>query len=91
MTLDGHEGYVVRLEGPPTEDAFLGCTQGSPFQLYLQEGAMAFEYPGWTSRIWVLDVEGNPVLIQASHGPDVTPAQQDELVEMVESISFTES
>ena len=52
---------------------------------------MAFEYPGWTSRIWVLDVEGNPVLIHASHGPDVTPAQEAELVEMVESISFTES
>ena len=91
VTLDGHEGYVVRLQGPRTEDAFLRCTQGSPFQLYLQEGAMAFEYPGWTSRIWVLDVEGNPVLIQASHGPDVTPAQKAELVEMVESISFTES
>ena len=52
---------------------------------------MAFEYPGWTSRFWVLDVEGNPVLISASYGPDVTPAEQDELVEMVESISFTES
>jgi hypothetical protein len=90
VTLDGHDGYVVRLQGPRTEDAFLRCTQGSPFQLYLQEGVMAFEYPGWTSRIWVLDVEGSPVLIHASHGPDVTPSEETELVGMVESISFSE-
>jgi hypothetical protein len=91
VTLDGHEGYVVRLRAPRTEDAFLRCTHGSPFQLYLQEGAMVFEHPGWSSRFWVLDVGDNPVLISASHGPDVTQAQEAELVEMVESISFTES
>lgn len=91
MTLGGLEGYVVRLTAPRTHDAFLQCTHGSVFQLYLHEGAMGFEHPGWSSRMWVLDVEGHPVLISASHGPDVTPAQEAELVEMVESISFTES
>ena len=37
VTLDGHQGYVVRLTGPRTHDAFLRCTHGSLFQLYLHE------------------------------------------------------
>ena len=92
VTLDGHQGYFIRLRGPRTEDAYLRCTHGSPFMLYLSPGGTnSLDAPGWTSQMWVLDVDGHPVLISASHGPDVTPAQEAELVEMVESISFTES
>jgi hypothetical protein len=43
---------------------------------------------GWTNRVWVLDVDGVPILVNASHGPDVTPAQKAELARIVASISF---
>ena len=43
---------------------------------------------GWTNLLWVLDVEGHQVLVNASHGRDATPAEQAELVGIVESISF---
>ena len=90
-TLDGHEGYFLRLHGPRTEAALQRCTHGGSFLVYLSPGGTNPIDPGWTGLFWVLDVEGHPVLITASYGPDVTRAQQDELVEMVESISFTES
>ena len=91
VTLDGHEGYFVRLQGPRTENELQRCTHGGSFMVYLSPSGANPIDPGWTNLFWVLDVEGNLVLISASYGPDVTPAEQDELVEMVESISFTES
>ena len=43
---------------------------------------------GWTNLLWVLDVGGPPGARQRQPRPDVTPAEEAELVEIVESISF---
>jgi hypothetical protein len=65
-------GGSVLREGEPVADVVQAC-----------------DLPGWTDLIWVIDVGADePVIISATHGPDVTPAQEAELVGIVESASF---
>jgi hypothetical protein len=45
-------------------------------------------FPGWTYRVWVLDVEGDPLLIMAAHGPKTNPTELAELTNTVEDITF---
>jgi hypothetical protein len=90
VTLSGYSGYRLRLEDPAPEPAKDRCAGGSAMrEIGVATGlAMAESLPGWTSLIWVLDLDGTRVVVNASYGPDVTPAQEAELVAMVESASF---
>ena len=45
-------------------------------------------FPGWTYRVWVLDVDGDPLVILAAHGPETTPTELAELTDMVDGIRF---
>ena len=45
-------------------------------------------FPGWTYRVWALDVEGERLVITAAHGPDATPAERAELLRMVETLEL---
>ena len=47
-----------------------------------------FIYRGFVDRIWILDVEGERVVINAFHGPRVTDEEVDELTRIVESVAF---
>ena len=40
--------------------------------------------------MWVLDVEGDPLVILAAHGPETTPTELAALTDMVEGIRFIE-
>jgi hypothetical protein len=90
VTVGGYRGYQLRLEDPQKRVATEPCSGGSAlWEAGVDAGlAMARDFPGWTSLIWVLDVGGVRAVINASHGPAVTPAQEAELVQIVESASF---
>ena len=84
MRLAGFAGYRLRLAG-----ARSSCSAG----IMLREGSFRGivrldDEWDWTNRLWVLDIDGINVLINASNGPDATPGQKAELVRIVESISF---
>jgi hypothetical protein len=38
--------------------------------------------------VWVLDVEGRPLVVDASYWPGATPDQRQQLESVVESIRF---
>jgi hypothetical protein len=43
--------------------------------------------PGWTYRVWAVDVDGERLFLSA-HGPDATAAEQGELATKVETFRF---
>ncbi len=45
-------------------------------------------FPGWTYRVWALDVEGERLVITAALGSRATPAERAELLRMVETLEF---
>jgi hypothetical protein len=87
VSLAGYAGYRLRLAGTGSS-----CSAGSTLREGSFRGIVRLsDAADWTNRIWVLDVDGVDVLINASNGPDATPAQTAEIVEIVEiveSISF---
>jgi hypothetical protein len=84
VSLAGYAGYRLRLAGDLSS-----CGEGMMLREGSFRGRVSLHGEGdWTNRVWVLDVDGIDVLINASHGPDATPAQKAELVRIVESISF---
>jgi hypothetical protein len=46
--------------------------------------------PGAVDHTWILDVDGVRVVLVAIEEPGITPAQVDELTDMVESVRFVE-
>jgi hypothetical protein len=83
-SLAGYAGYQVSLAG-----AVPDCREGMMLREGPFRGSVSLHgEAGWTNRVWVLDVDGVDVVINASNGPDATPAQKAELVRIVESISF---
>ena len=87
VTLDGHGGYQVRLTVPSGFDPT--TCKGGWLGLY-QNGAWTKGYAvkGWTSLIWVLDVDGYRLVIDACYGPEATPEEVEGLVHMVETARF---
>jgi len=84
VRLAGYAGYRLRLAG-----AGSSCSAGSTLREGSFRGIVRLtDAADWTNRVWVIDVDGVHVLINASNGPDATAAQKAELVEIVESISF---
>jgi hypothetical protein len=88
VTLDGHSGQLMRFSVPAgreVEECSQGTGQLRPFGL---GAAWTSVFPGWTYRTWVLDVQGDPLVIMAAHGPEATPAEQAELTAIVEGTTF---
>jgi hypothetical protein len=88
VTLGGHRGYYLRIEDYRETKP---CTAGLDIWASGNVAGLVapFDRPGWTNLLWVVDVGAeDPVIISASYGPGVTPAQVDELVAIVQSASF---
>ena len=47
--------------------------------------------PGQVGRMWILDVDGNRVVINTFHGPESTEEQIDAVTEMVDTVAFSTS
>jgi len=89
VTLDGYLGYRVRLDPSPMPRGTKPCASDVVVREWVTPGVVrTYGLAGWTNLLWVVDVEGRPVIVNASHGRDVTPAEEAELVEIVESMTF---
>jgi hypothetical protein len=90
ITLDGHAGVYVELTASPRirlED----CQDGQ-FEVWNAMGDAhwwLFE-PGQVDRLWVLDVDGHRVVLDARSVPGVAAGPVQTTVRMVESVQFVE-
>ena len=89
VSIDGYAGQLVRFQVPAGLD-IEECWDGKSLRPTGVGGSWTSVFPGWTYRLWVLDVAGDPVTILAAHGPDTTPTELAELTAMVEGLHFTE-
>jgi len=86
-SLGGQPAFLVRMERPsavrsdPCAGAFILREWG-------KRVIGTCSMPGWTSLTWVTEINNTVVVIAASHGPDVSRAQEEELVGIVESLTF---
>lgn len=89
-SIDGHSGQVVRFR-VPSGPAVEKCSGGQSLKPFGLSNSYASVFPGWTYRVWVLDVEGHPLVIMAAHGPRTSPTELAELTATVEGIRFVPS
>jgi len=82
VTLDGYKGLYVELAGP----RYLSkCTDPG-----LWDGRGIY-VDGQVDRVWILNVDGHRVVVDASHSAESSSAQEvDTLTSMVESLEFVE-
>ena len=86
--IDGHDGQVLEVHVPVDVDV-AGCDHdGSLVPWMSPGGSHATVFPGWTYRVWAVDVEGERLVILAAHGPDATAAERAELLRMVETLEL---
>ena len=80
VTLAGYTGRYVELQLPAD---VADCTDG---QFWPYEPGVYAQGPSQRWRLWILDVEGVRVLIQAMDGPTTSPERRAELQAIVDSI-----
>jgi hypothetical protein len=100
VTLDGHPGKYLEWSVPSdmvvTGDAdFAGCdTQPSnghrDFVSWLPSGAgeRYQQVAGQVDQLWVLDVDGQRLVVDATYSPNATTADRGELADVAASLRF---
>ena len=102
VTLAGHAGQYLELSVPDgwvvTGDGeFEGCDSGGDgFADFVSwwgrdSGERYQQVAGQVDRIWVLDVDGRTLLVDATYSPDVSAADLEELDQVVGSLRFAEA
>lgn len=103
VTLDAYEGLYLQWSTPAdwvvTGDAeFHGCDvePDSGLRDFVSwfgngDGERYQQVAGQVDRLWVLDVDGQRLLVDATYSPDTTEADRAELVAIVESLRFTDT
>lgn len=95
VTIDGYHGK--RLEWSVPDDAdFTDCDARDPggeptFESWTGAGWSSDRYqqgPGQVDRLWVVDVDGARLVIDAQFMPEATEEQVAELMEVVASLGF---
>ena len=87
-SIDGYTGQLVQFR-VPSGLAVEECRDGQSLKPFgLASGSSTSVFPGWTYRVWVLDVEGDPLTIMAAHGPETTPTELAELTTTIENITL---
>lgn len=86
VTFAGFMGKQLTLTSP---DSFAGCTlaEGQFYRVWeLPLGATNDLLPGQRQRVWILDVNGNRVVIWTREGPDDTALETTELQAILDSV-----
>ena len=91
VTLDGHDGLYLELTMPTNvafdkcEEGYFALWQGSPGDKhhFIQD-------PGLVERLWILDVDGDRVVLATQAAPGAPTDGVNELTAMVESVRFVE-
>lgn len=85
VTLGGYAGKELTITAPASG---AGCLLGPDgFSIWqLPRGAIYTMVPGQRDRLWILDVEGQRIVIDASGLPGLTPQDQAEVQGILDSI-----
>lgn len=89
IRLDHHDGLYLEVTVPRGRD-LTACT-GGEYPLWRTGPDMLHAHsdrPGIVHHLWVLDVDGTRVVVDASSYPEQTPAERRELVAIAESVRF---
>ena len=88
VTIDGYSGQVVQVRVPSKVDLTRCANGGNLVPHWLNALTSASVFPGWTYWVFALDVEGERLVITAALGSQAAPAEQAELLRMVETLEF---
>ena len=88
ITVDGYEGKAFQRTAPAE---FVDCNFDPPFRGWenVSEGGSrgwSYYFEGETETLWVLDVDGEVIIVNTRTGADQTPAAHAELVATRDSI-----
>jgi len=88
VTLDGYAGKQMVLTVPEDVD-FADCVAGN-YMAWRDTGGgdRLFQGPGQIQESWIIDVEGERLLIEASYFPEITSENRAELQQVIESIQI---
>jgi hypothetical protein len=87
VTVDGFAGTYMERKVPARTD-LSDCDLGQ-FRVYLDpNGEERYVYPGQLDLLWIVDVDGVPLVIDASLDPGTSAEVRAELLQMVESIQI---
>ncbi len=92
VTLGGYDGLYVELISPADLD-FSTCRENglAIFDTTTKGDHHLIDTPGVVERYWVLDVDGERVVLVGVVLPETTDAQVEQLMEMVSSVRFERS
>jgi hypothetical protein len=83
VTLAGYEGLYVELTGPRDISR---CDPGP--ELWADPGGRGIYGDNQVDEVWILDVDGQRLVVDASYGPTATASEIDELTSMVDSMEL---
>ena len=89
VTVDGYQGFMLEWS-VPTDIDFSSCDEGF-FESWTGLGWSSDRYqqgPGQVDRLWILDIDGSRLVIDAAYMPGVTEQDREELFAVVDSIQF---
>jgi hypothetical protein len=88
VTLDGFVGKQMVLTVPADVD-FADCVTGH-YMAWRDtgHGDRSYQGPGQIQESWIVDVEGERLLIEASYFPEITPEDRAELQQVIDSIQI---
>ena len=90
VSLDGHRGLYMEPT-VPAEVKFADCEAGYVFwEGSPSDAHHVADSPGTVERTWILDVDGERVVLNALAAAGVTDEQVEELADIVESVHFVE-
>ena len=92
VDLDWHD--CVTMMGASRHDTVARPAPMYYFDVWREPGvgtAWADFSPGQTHRVWILDVDGDRLVVDATFGSTATVAEQQELMRLVRSIRFTQA
>jgi hypothetical protein len=85
VTLAGHEGVYVELASPRDIST---CTK---YPGLWREPERGIYNDGQVDLVWILDVDGQRLVVNAAYTPKSTASDIDKLTSMVESLEFDEA
>ncbi len=90
ITVDGHEGKSLTLHVP--EDAVFSQCDRTEFCTLTQDNPAAChrfqQFPGQVDELWILDVDGEVAVIDATWGEETPAEAKAELRAILESMTF---
>ncbi len=86
-TLDGHPGVRLEVEVPPL--ALERCADGQYSLWRASDGGVhSLDVAGVVNHLWVLDVDGTPLVVVVTAYPDQPNEQPEDLLAVAETITF---